>query len=553
MAESLHLSSRHHEEIEALLHKHIPGVEVWAYGSRVNGQSHNGSDLDLVLRGQQLAEIDTSRLADLIEALQDSTIPFLVEVRDWARLPESFHREIEREHVVLVERAERGEASEWDSAPLEDLVNNILDRRGVTPRKLGSDFVSAGHRVISAKVIKGRRLDLAADESRFVDAVTYQKWMKSPLLADDVILTSEAPVGEPAYVAQDVEWCLGQRLFGIRTNKTKLHGRFLYYALQSEEVLHDLLSRATGTTVQGIRQTELKRVVIPLPPLHEQRAIAYILGTLDDKIELNRRMNETLEAMARALFKSWFVDFDPVRAKMDGRDTGLPKDIADLFPDRMADSELGEIPEGWTVGTLGDIAASPRRGIDPARVASDTPYIGLEHMPRRSVALADWGRAGSVSSNKSAFENRDILFGKLRPYFHKVGIAPVNGVCSTDIVVLDARTPRWSAFVLACVSSSGFVGYTSQTSTGTKMPRTSWHTMSRYELCQPTDSVATAFQRVVSSMLERIVANVHESRTLGVLRDALLPKLVSGELRVNAIEPTCGREGRPASVEVQGA
>ena len=107
MAESLHLSSRHREEIEALLHKHLPGVEVWAYGSRVNGRSHDGSDLDLVLRGPELAEIDISQLADFIEALQDSTIPFLVEARDWARLPESFHREIEREHVVLAARGRR--------------------------------------------------------------------------------------------------------------------------------------------------------------------------------------------------------------------------------------------------------------------------------------------------------------------------------------------------------------------------------------------------------------------------------------------------------------
>ena len=108
MAESLHLSSRHREEIEALLHKHLPDVEVWAYGSRVNGRSHDGSDLDLVLRSPQLAEIDISRLADFIEALQDSTIPFLVEAHDWARLPKSFRREIEREHVVLVEREKSG-------------------------------------------------------------------------------------------------------------------------------------------------------------------------------------------------------------------------------------------------------------------------------------------------------------------------------------------------------------------------------------------------------------------------------------------------------------
>ena len=243
-------------------------------------------------------------------------------------------------------------------------------------------------------------------------------------------------------------------------------------------------------------------------------------------------MNETLEAMARALFKSWFVDFDPVRAKMEGRDRGLPQDIADLFPDRLVDSEMGEIPEGWEVEFLGDLAKTRRRGIDPARMATDTPYIGLQHMPRRSVALTDWGEAGTVSSRKSAFEVGDILFGKLRPYFHKVGIAPVNGLCSTDIVVLNAWIPKWSAFVLACVSSSAFVAHTSQTSTGTKMPRTSWQAMSTYELCRPTDAIASEFQHVMSPMLGRIVGNVHESRTLAALRDTLLPRLISGELRL---------------------
>ena len=257
-----------------------------------------------------------------------------------------------------------------------------------------------------------------------------------------------------------------------------------------------------------------------------------MLEALDDKIELNRRMNETLETIARALFQSWFVDFDPVRAKMEGRDTGLPQDIDDLFSDRLVDSEKGEIPEAWTAGTLGDIAIAQRRGVDPGTVASDTPYIGLQHMPRQSIALTDWGEAGSVSSGKSAFKAGDILFGKLRPYFHKVGVAPVEGICSTDIVVLKERMPNWSTFVLACVSSLAFSDHTSQTSTGTKMPRTNWQAMSAYELCLPADAIAREFREITSPMLVRLVENVHESRTLAALRDTLLPKLISGEIRV---------------------
>ena len=243
-------------------------------------------------------------------------------------------------------------------------------------------------------------------------------------------------------------------------------------------------------------------------------------------------MNETLEAMARALFKSWFIDFDPVRAKIEGRDTGLPKHLADLFPDRMVDSALGEIPDGWTIGQIADIATSPRRGINPIHLCNNTPYIGLEHMPRHSIALVDWGMVGKVTSQKSIFEKGDILFGKLRPYFHKVGIAPVDGVCSTDIVVIVPKTQEWFAYLLACVSSPEFVAYANQTSTGTKMPRTSWKIMSEYKLCVPTASVLQAFQNSALPMLDYIIYNVQESHILTELRDALLPKLMSREVKI---------------------
>ena len=370
-----------------------------------------------------------------------------------------------------------------------------------------------------------------------------EKYRHFLLDAGDYVVSSSGTIGRIAEVrAEDLPCMLNTSVIRMRPKAPRdLDRRFLRYFLSSSYFQTQINAFASGSVQVNYGPTHLKRMWVILPPLSEQHSIAHILATLDDKIELNRRMNETLEAMAGALFKSWFVEFDPVRAKMEGRDAGLPDHLADLFPDRLVNSEMGEIPEGWTVGSLGDIAASLRRGVDPARVASDTPYIGLKHMPRRSVALTDWGEAGSVSSGKSAFEVGDILFGKLRPYFHKVGIAPVNGLCSTDIVVLEARIPRWSAFVLACVSSSGFVAYTSQTSTGTKMPRTSWQAMSTYQLCRPTDFGAIEFDRVVSPMLRRIVGNVHESRTLAALRDTLLPRLISGEIRVQdaerALEP----------------
>jgi type I restriction enzyme S subunit len=191
----------------------------------------------------------------------------------------------------------------WEHLKLGELCE-FLDRRGVTPEKLGSQFLDAGFRVVSARNIKGRRLVLDAGEQRFVDEPTYRRWMQSPLHADDVLLTSEAPLGEPAYIDDDLELCLGQRLFGIRTDKRRLFGRFLFLALQSGDVRKDLLSRASGATAQGIRQSELRHVVIPVPPLPEQQRIVALLDEAFAGLATAKANAERNLQNARALFES---------------------------------------------------------------------------------------------------------------------------------------------------------------------------------------------------------------------------------------------------------
>jgi len=153
-------------------------------------------------------------------------------------------------------------------------------------------------------------------------------------------------------------------------------------------------------------------------------------------------------------------------------------------------------------------------------------------MPKRCVALSNWGTAEGLESNKFEFKVNEILFGKLRPYFHKVGVAALDGVCSTDIVVVVPKTEDWLAFVLCHTSSDEFVEYTNSGSTGTKMPRTSWGEMARYPLVVPPSQTAEAFARQIRPAIDRIIAGIHESRTLATLRDTLLPKLISGEVRV---------------------
>ena len=349
----------------------------------------------------------------------------------------------------------------------------------------------------------------------------------------DVIISARGTVGVVAQLGRPMAF--NQSCYGIRGKPGIADTDFIYYLLHG--IVPRLKQVAHGAVFDTITRETFRIVEVNLPPLSEQRAIARILGTLDDKIELNRRMNETLEAMARALFKSWFIDFDPVHAKAEGRDTGLPPNVAALFPESFEDSELGPIPRGWRVGKLGDVAISPRRTVRPADLGSETPYIALEHMPRRSIALTEWGTARGVESGKFGFEKGEILFGKLRPYFHKVGVAPLAGVCSTDIVVLAPRTEGWYGFVLEHVSSIPFVEYSNAGSTGTRMPRTSWGEMARYPVALPTEEVAKEFSNRVCPLIDRMVLAVHESNALAFLRDTLLPKFLSGELRLKTLGP----------------
>jgi len=381
------------------------------------------------------------------------------------------------------------------------------------------------------------------DKFAFIDPSTHAALRRSQIEAGDLLMSMAGVyLGKVAVVPPDVVPANTNQAVAIIRLSSKVDQHFVAYYLRNPQFNIYLNSLVAQSAQPNLNLAEIGNLPVRLPTLDEQRAIAHILGTLDDKIELNRRMNETLEAMARALFKSWFVDFDPVRAKAEGRDTGLPKHIADLFPNSFEDSELGEVPRGWKVGRLGDIAENPKRSVRADRIRPGTPYIALEHMPKRCISLSEWQSSDGLASSKFEFKRGEILFGKLRPYFHKVGVAPVDGVCSTDIVVVAPRTPAWFGFVLGHVSGTEFVEHTNAGSTGTRMPRTSWSEMARYRLAIPPVSVAGLFNEHVRELVAGIIAGIHESRTLARLRDALLPMLISGELLLDPPNRLAGHD-----------
>jgi type I restriction enzyme S subunit len=312
---------------------------------------------------------------------------------------------------------------------------------------------------------------------------------------------------------------------------------FLYYWMASQEFVDFSMQGSEGTRMPRAKWDHVGRHQIPCFSEDEQKAIAHILGSLDDKIELNRRMNGTLEDMARAIFNSWFVDFDPVKAKMEGQQSnGVDKESRVLFPDSFLESDMGMIPEGWSVGVLGKVALNYRKSVKTQDIHSTIPYIGLEHMPRKSIALSSWGYSEKLASNKSEFVSGDFLFGKLRPYFHKVGIAVTDGVCSTDILVVRPIDEAFYGFVIMLISSDEFIEYTKRLSNGSKMPRTNWKDMGKYNIVIPPKELAQRFSDMVAPMFRKIKNNIAENKSLEGIRDTLLPKLISGELSVSAVE-----------------
>jgi type I restriction enzyme S subunit len=434
----------------------------------------------------------------------------------------------------------------WRVVRLNEIVAKL--NSGATPNGGESNYLPARERfaLIRSQNVFDRRFDdtglaFISDEQA-ADLAGAEVQAGDVLLnitGDGITFARSALVPERVLPA-----CVNQHVMLIRTSREKCEPGFLLAYLTHPRIKDYIESFNAGGSRRAITKRHIESFEIPLAPLSEQRAIANALITLDDKIELNRQMNKTLEAIAQALFKSWFVDFDPVRV-LSGQMPEKPpflyvKALRNAgFPDRFEDSELGEIPKNWCPGTLGEVAENPRRVVVPNKLKPSTPYIGLEHMPRCSVALGEWDCADEVESNKFAFKGGEILFGKFRPYFHKVGIAPLDGVCSTDVVVIRPRVGDWLGFVLGHVSSVNFVNYTNAGSTGTKMPRTNWQDMARYEVALPPQLLAVAFNEKVGPLVERMIANIHESRTLAALRDALLPKLLSGELRLKETGEIC--------------
>ena len=299
-------------------------------------------------------------------------------------------------------------------------------------------------------------------------------------------------------------------LIRVRLDKTRALPMFYYYYFKSP--LSPMKSIVSQCAQAGIRGSDLQELQVILPPVEEQQRIVDVISAYDDLIENNQKQIKLLEEAAQRMYKEWFVDL--------------------RFPGYETTPITDGIPQGWEALTVGSICDLKKDTVLASKIAADTPYIGLEHMPRVDFCLSNWGTAEDATSNKFRYAENDIIFGKIRPYFHKVGFTLNRGVVSTDSFVMVAKQGLWG-MLLMTVFDKAFVDYTYQTcKEGAKMPRADWSQMEKYPVLVPSEDVRQKFEDYMWSVTRRIKGLALQNHALAEARDRLLPKLMNGEIEV---------------------
>jgi type I restriction enzyme, S subunit len=426
-------------------------------------------------------------------------------------------------------------AGEWKSVTLESLIE---PGRGISYGIVqpGSP-VSDGIPIVRVSDVRAGRIATAAPLR--VSPTIEAAYTRTRLSGGELLLTLVGTVGETAIVPKSLAGWNTARAVAVIPVREEVGAYWVQTALRAPGVRAIIDSRLNTTVQATLNLGDVAQLPIVLPPPGERAAIVHILGTLDDKIDLNRRMNETLETMARALFKSWFVDFDPVRAKAEGRDPGLPQSLADLFPDAFEDSELGEVPKGWEVRGLDEIAHF-LNGLAlqnyPPQAEHSLPVIKIAQLRVGHTEGADL--ASADVSREYVIDDGDVLFswsGSLECVLWAGGRGALN---QHLFKVTSAAFAKWFCYLWLHEHLTSFRNIAA--GKATTMGHIQRHHLHDAKVVVPRKSVLDAGSMMLGPLVEQLTLRRVESRALAALRDTLLPKLISGELRVQAAERIIG-------------
>ena len=529
------LKSEHRRAIIETLSANPKVERIVLFGSRAMGTFTPTSDIDLALYGDDLTLSDQAALA---EAMAELSIPQRVDILIHHRIENRALREHIRKHGVewFMRRRAAGTAAmagEWPIVPVSELAKAVI---GGTPSRNVAEYWHGNIPWATAKDVATVSARYLENVEEYISREALENSAAKLLPYGTVVITARGTVGAMAQLGR--EMAFNQTCYALLP-KGGVDKDFLFYALKG--TIAEMRSLTYGTVFETITTKTFDHWLVPLPPLPEQRAIAHILGTLDDKIELNRRMSETLEQMARALFKAWFVDFEPVRAKMEGRWRrgeslpGLPAHLYDLFPDRLVDSELGEIPEGWGVKGLDEIARF-LNGLAlqkyPPTDNRSLPVIKIAQLRAGNTSGAD--QASADISPEYVVDDGDILFswsGSLECVVWTGGKGALN---QHLFKVSSDGYPRWLCYFAVHMHLEDFRRIAA--GKATTMGHIQRHHLSDARLAVPPVALLGIMDSYISPTFEAFWKQNLESRTLAALRDTLLPKLISGALRVKDAE-----------------
>lgn len=413
--------------------------------------------------------------------------------------------------------------------PASKYCHRIFDGTHETPKP-----VNAGRHLVTSKNIKGGVLDRST--CYFISEEEYQDIQKRSYVSQwDVMFSMIGSVGD-VYLEKNREIDYAVKNVGVFSCLDEDKAKWLYYFFRTQTAQSIIRNQLNGAVQKFLPLGALRNFPIPAFDPNKKCALK-LLAALDAKIELNNQINAELEAMAKLLYDYWFVQFDFPMTAAQAASLGRP--ALEGKPYKSSGGKMvhnptlnRQIPAGWKVSSVGSICENIRESIDPKDIAPDTPYVGLEHVPRHQFFLDNWSSAQTVTSLKSRFEKDDILFGKLRPYFHKVVKVAMSGVCTSELLVLRAKNPILRGLSGSILFSNAFVEYTSKKWGGAQMPRADWKLMRNFEFATPPDDLLIAFNQVVLPCWEAGDTNQKQNQELTQLRDWLLPMLMNGQVTV---------------------
>jgi type I restriction enzyme S subunit len=431
-------------------------------------------------------------------------------------------------------------AHEWRAARIEEVAEKVAMGPFGSSIKVET-FVPTGVPVISGQHLRGFKVAESV-QFNFVSYEHADRLKNANVQRGDIIFTHAGNIGQVAYVPEDSKferYVISQRQFYMRCDRSKVIPEFVVAYFKTPEGQHKLLANASQVGVPSIAQpvTYLRTIEILVPPLPEQRAIAQILGTLDDKIELNWRMNETLEAIARAIFKSWFVDFDPVRAKAEGRDHGLPKEITDLFPDSFEDLELGEIPKGWGISTVGEEFILTMGQSPPGETYNDIGE-GIPFFQGRADFGFRYPSHRVFCTAPTRFADPGDTLVSVRAPVGDINMALERCSVGRGVAAIRHKSSSRSYTYHAMLSLVDVFG--DFEAEGTVFGCINKDDFHRIKSIAPPPHLVLDFEKAAFPIDQTIENNIVQSRILAALRDALLPKLIFGEIRTKDVKKFMG-------------